>query len=130
MANTSGFTSEILHKRLVKFALDCQGLVRKLSKSIYNLEYGRQLIRSSSSPSSNYIEAVEASSKRDFIYRLKICRKETKESIYWLTLVDNSNKNVSGVQETSKNLIKEGRELLKIFASSVTTAERNQKIKR
>ncbi|HSA83391.1 MAG TPA: four helix bundle protein, partial [Patescibacteria group bacterium] len=74
-------TSSELHKKLLLFAITCQKLIKKLPQSITNREYISQLIRSSASPGANYIEALEASSKKDFTHRLKICRKETKESI-------------------------------------------------
>ncbi len=130
MAQTSNYTSEILYKRLLHFAQECQILISKLPKNIYNIEYGAQLIRSSASPGANYIEAVEASSRKDFIHRLKICRKEVKESIHWLTLIKFANtqtqKAFSGINE----LIREGHELIKIFTSSILTSERNLKIRK
>lgn len=126
----SKITPEILYQRLLKFAQRCQKLVRKLPKAIYNLEYGKQLIKSSASPGSNYIEAIEASSRRDFIYRLKVCRKETKESIHWLSLIKSSNRKLQEVQEECDDLIKEGREFIRIFTSSVLTADKNRQIKK
>ena len=63
-------------------------MVKKLRKISVNIEDGRQLIRSSGSVGANYIEANEALSKKDFIMRIKICRKEAKESRYWLGLID------------------------------------------
>lgn len=61
--------------------------VKRLSKTIGNIEDARQLIRSSGSVGANYIEANESFSKKDFILRIKICRKEAKESRYWLRLI-------------------------------------------
>ncbi len=48
----------------------------------------KQVIRASGSVGANYIEANEALSKKDFIMRVKICRKEAKESRYWLMLIE------------------------------------------
>jgi four helix bundle protein len=62
--------------------------VKKLSKTSGNVEDGKQLIRASGSVGSNYIEANEALSRKDFVMRIKICRKEAKESRYWLRLID------------------------------------------
>lgn len=121
-------TSEELYERLLRFAQRCQRLVKKLPKTIYNLEYGGQLIRSSGSPGANYIEAVEGSSRKDFTYRLKICRKETKESVYWLVLIEGANEELVSVKPECKDLIREGREFIKIFTSSILTSERNQKL--
>lgn len=123
-------TSEILYERLFRFAKDCQELVVSLPKNTWNYEYSTQLIRSSASPGANYIEAIEASSPKDFTYRLKICRKESKESVHWLILIKNANLSILIVQNRSEKLISEAREFIKIFASSVLTSERNQQIKK
>jgi four helix bundle protein len=86
-----------------------------LAKTSANLEDGRQLIRSSGSVGANYIEANEALSKKDFIVRIKICRKEAKESRYWLRLVA-----VDGAKEREEirqALIREATELMNIFGA-------------
>ncbi len=120
-------TSEELYQRLLNFAIDCLELVRKLPKNTYNLEYGGQLIRSSSSPGANYIEAIEGFSRKEFIHRLKICRKESKESIHWIRLIKHANKNLIEIDLESDRLIKEARELIRIFSSSISTSQKNNK---
>lgn len=68
-----------------------------------NVEIARQGIRSTGSVGANYIEADEALSKKDFVHRIKICRKEAKESIYWLRLSDLTlAKKVNVVRSTKK----------------------------
>lgn len=124
------FNSKILYERLLQFAKLCQKLVGKLPKTVYNLEYGRQLVRSSASPGSNYIEAIEASSRRDFIHRLKICRKEVKESIHWLRLIQFANEEVDGIRIEADQLINDAQEFIRIFTSSILTAEKNREIKK
>ena len=62
--------------------------MQRLPKTISNMEDGSQLVRSSGSIGANYLEASEGISKKDAICHLKIARKEAKESIYWLRLVD------------------------------------------
>jgi len=88
--------------------------VKNLPKTIANIEIIKQLIRASGSIGPNYIEANEALSKKDFAMRIKICRKESKESRYWLQLVE-----VNGEQgeEQRQLLIKEATELMKIFGA-------------
>jgi four helix bundle protein len=64
-------------------------LVKQLPKTISNLEDVKQLVRASGSVAANWIEADEALSKKDFVFRVKICRKEAKESrlfLDWLML--------------------------------------------
>lgn len=75
-----------------------------------------QLIRSSGSIGANYIEAQEALSKKDFGMRVKICRKEAKESHYWLALFDDVPDTLS---REHASLIKEAQELTKIFSAIV-----------
>lgn len=130
MQALSKMTPELLYERLLEFAKRCQKLVKRLPKTIYNTEYGSQLIRSSASPGSNYIEAIEASSRRDFTHRLKVCRKETKESIHWLMLIKNANEELAEIQKELEDLIKEARELIRIFTSSILTSEKNQEIRK
>src|SRR3989344_768139 len=77
-----------LEERTFVFARQVRAFVKRLPKNIANYEDGSQLIRASGSVGANYIEANEALSKKDFIMRAKICRKESKESRYWLRLVD------------------------------------------
>jgi len=125
----SDLTSEILLKRLTKYALDCQKLTLKLPKTEYNNIYSKQLLRSSSSPAANYIEAIEASTGKEFTHKLKTCKKEAKESIYWVRLIEETNSKIIDIVAESKRLVMEGTEIIKIFASSIITSERNQKLK-
>ena len=75
-----------LEERTYQFAKKIVLFSHKLPRTISNIEDGKQLIRSSGSVGANYIEANESLSKKDFVMRVKICRKEAKESIYWLSL--------------------------------------------
>lgn len=74
----------------------------------------KQVIRSSGSVGANYIEANEALSKKDFVLRIKICRKEAKETRYWLSLMEL--KEIDS-DEKRQSLVKEATELTKIFSS-------------
>lgn len=104
-----------LEERTFKYAQDVRALVKKLPKTISNIEDGKQVIRSSGSVGANYIEANESLSKKDFIMRIKICRKESKETCYWLGLFDlNGGMELEGIRQA---LINEGRELTKIFGA-------------
>jgi len=69
-----------LEDRTLKFAKRVRTFVNKLKKTITNTEDVKQLIRASGSVGANYIEANKALSRKDFIMRTKICRKEAKES--------------------------------------------------
>jgi four helix bundle protein len=102
-----------LEGRTLRFAQRVRAFVKKLPQTLANIEDSRQLIDASGSIGANYIEANEAISKKDFAYRIKICRKESKESRFWLRLVD-TNGNQSLEQER-KELIQEATELMNIF---------------
>lgn len=69
----------------------------------------------------NYIEANEALSKKDFLMRIKICRKEAKESQYWLSLIDVNNNN--GLGRERELLQTEAKELTHIFGAIVTKCQ-------
>ncbi|MBW1835262.1 MAG: four helix bundle protein [Deltaproteobacteria bacterium] len=97
-----------LEDRTLMYAKNVRAFVKKLRVTIANIEDGKQLIRASGSVGANYIEGNEALSKKDLIMRIKICRKEAKESRYWLKLID-----LNDEQEKDRQyLIKEATELI------------------
>lgn len=123
-------TSEELYKRLLLFGQEGLKFVKILPKTPQNAIYGNQLIRSTSSCGANYIEALEASSTNDFVHRLRICKKEARESTHWVLLIQSDNETNSEVVMWGKILLKEANELVKIFSSSIVTAENNKTIKK
>ncbi len=102
-----------LEERTFEFAKNVRAFVKKLPKTIANIEDGKQLVRSSGSVGANYIEANEALSKKDFIMRIKISRKEAKESRYWLRLLDVP----ENLENERQSLINEANELTKILST-------------
>lgn len=104
-----------LEERTFQFAKDVRMFMKNLPRTISNFEDGIQLIKSSGSIGANYREANEALSKKDFIMRIKISRKEAKESTYWLRLIFETNEWNSDVE--IKRLIKESSELTKILSA-------------
>jgi four helix bundle protein len=105
-----------LEERTFNYAKDIIAFVNTCPKTMVNSELVRQLVRSSGSVGANYIEAREALSKKDFSMRVKICRKEVKESAYWLRLLEIRD---AGAEKNRQVLITESTELLKIFSSIV-----------
>ena len=104
-----------LEERTFQFAKLVRLLIKSLPKTIANIEDSKQLIRSSGSVGANYREANESLSKKDFIMRIKISRKESKESSYWLRLIHETN-NLNNTEDI-KSLIQEANELTKILSS-------------
>lgn len=110
-----------LENRTFIFARDVRQFVKKVKLTVLNLDDIKQLLRSSGSVGANYIEANEATSQKDFYYRIKIARKEAKESTYWLRLLEgNIAPEYSGDIELFK---KEGMELVKIFSSILKSSK-------
>lgn len=114
------YSSKQLEERLKKFALRVARLVKALPKNPTNRVYGYQVIKSSSSMGANYAEATCAHTKKDFTHDINRCRKEAKESLYWLNLFCETNEHFRPRME---DLIKESEELVKIFQSAVSTAK-------
>jgi len=112
-----------LEERTYKLAINVRKFLKPLSRNSTNIEDGKQLIRSSASIAANYIEANEALSRKDFFYRIKICRKEAKESILFLRLLDTADN--SDHQTEKIALIKETTELMKIFGAIITRKKSN-----
>ncbi len=108
-----------LEERTAKFAEEGRNYFNNLPKSLSNIKYADQGIRSTGSVAANYIEANEALSKRDFYMRIKIVKKEAKESRLWFRLSEPTSENEA---EKSK-LIQESTELTKIFSTVLKSSE-------
>jgi four helix bundle protein len=103
-----------LEDRTFEFAKASRAFVKKLPRTIANIEDAKQFIRACGSIGANYIEANEAiGKKKDFVMRIKTCRREAKESGYWLRLLDCDGEIESG----RGKLLAEARELMKIFGA-------------
>jgi four helix bundle protein len=105
----------------LQFAKDVRAFVKVLPRTIANEQDIRQLVRSSGSVGANYIEANDSLSKKDFLMRIKISRKEAKESRYWLRLLDIAGK--ESLDKTRGALIQEATELMNIFGAIVRKSE-------
>ena len=110
-----------LENRTLAFAKRVRLFIKNLRRTVSNLEDGKQLVRASGSVGANYIEANESLSKKDFIMRTKICRKEAKECRYWLRLIDTSGD--QALEAECKSLEQETIELASIFGSILTRSE-------
>jgi len=107
--------------RLVEFAAGITAIVKALPKDIAGRHVASQLFRSGTSGGANYEEARAAESPADFIHKVSIAAKETRESIFWLRLVERSAMTTMAVAP----FVSEARELAAIlFASARTARER------
>ena len=74
-----------------------------------------QLLRTGTSIGANYMEANECVSKKDFQHKIVICKREAKETMYWIELISDECEN----KDLSRSLWKEAHELLLIFAAII-----------
>ena len=108
-----------LEERTFEFAKASRAFVKKLPRTIANIEDAKQFIRASGSIGANYIEANESIGKKDFVMKIKTCRREAKESGYWVRLLD-----CDGELEPARaKLLAEARELMNIFGAIVRKSE-------
>jgi four helix bundle protein len=104
-----------LEERTFQFSLAIRRFVKRLPYNINNQEDGKQLIRSSGSVGANYIEANESLGDKDRLMKLKICRKEAKESKYWLLLLDTNE--IKDLEIERNKLVQEAHELMLILGN-------------
>jgi len=109
-----------LEERTAIFAEDIIVVLKKIKSDQVNRSIISQLIRSAGSVGANYSEACEAESRRDFIHKICIAKKETKESQHWLRLLSKAN---SEHRDDLVNNWKEAKELLLILSKSISTAK-------
>ena len=108
-----------LEERTAKFAENVLILLKSLKQDAVNRRIIDQLAGSSGSIGANYCEAVEAESKKDFIHKISICKKENKETKHWLRLLAVSNPEK---KDCIRELWKEAQGLLLIFSKIVKTS--------
>ena len=116
-------TEELL-KRTFKFGVKCLLFLESLPKSKVNAVITYQLAKAATSIGSNYEEAQGAESSKDFIHKIAIVLKESRESNYWLRVLD------AVLKKENKNsdfefLLKESFDFKKIFSSIKLTAQQN-----
>lgn len=111
---------------MMKFAFDMRKFLRRVPKDFFIQDDLRQVWRSSASIAANYLEAVEAMSKKDFLYRIRISRKEAKESLFWLTLLKND---LTAYVTELNSLIEECEEIAKILTAIAKTTQQRYGIK-
>jgi four helix bundle protein len=108
-----------LEERTLNFAKSVRDFVKALVRNQSNNIYSVQLLRSSSSVGANYIEANDAIGKKDFVMKIKICRREARESAFWLRLMEGEN---TLFQEEQKRLLDESMQFVRIFSAIIQKA--------
>ena len=113
-----------LEERTTEFAKRVVRLCRSLPKDSINNRLSGQAVGSAGSVGANYREANDALGKKDFIFRLKIARKEAKEIMHWLELIEEANPELKSRMQELKQ---EARELKNILSEIIKKAENNKK---
>ena len=109
--------------RTTEFAKRMIHLCRALPKDRINDVLISQGVRSAGSVGANYREANEAVGRKDFIYRLRIARKECKETEHWLDLIEEAN---PGFKERMKDLFTECGEIRNILSAMIEKSEKSK----
>lgn len=110
-----------LEERTAKFAELIIDLVKKLPQDVINKRIISQLVASGGSIGANYCEATEAESKRDFVHKISICKKEIKETKHWLRLLARANPKFKNV---IRKLWQEAQELMLIFSATIKSVRK------
>jgi len=108
-----------LEDRTHQFARDIREFVSRIPSSIANREDAKQMVRSSGSVGANYLEANESLSKKDFIMRIKISKKEARETIYWLELISFP----PSLDSEHRRLMQEATEIMKILGAILRNSQ-------
>ncbi|MBI5403485.1 MAG: four helix bundle protein [Ignavibacteriae bacterium] len=112
-----------LEERTFVFTKNVIEFINKLERNLSNNEISKQLIRSAGSVGANYIEANESLGKKDFSMRIKISKKEAKETRYWLRLLICKQE----LELDRSKLIQEVTELMKIFGAILEKTKNKEK---
>lgn len=107
--------------RFEAFAAAVIALVRRLPKDRAGRVMEDELVRSSTGGGSNYDEARSAQSRADFVHKISLAAKETREASYWLGVVSCSE---ASLRDDALALKREASELTAILMSSAKTAKR------
>ena len=110
-----------LEERTLLFSEKLIDFCKNIKHNTITIPLMSQIIRSGTSIGANYCEADEASSKKDFINKICIAKKETKETKYWLRIIAHT---VPEQKDIARILWKEAQELNLIFASIIRSSRR------
>jgi len=112
-----------LEERTAKFGEEIIKFVKGITNTPENIPLKKQLVRAGTSIGANYCEADEAESKKDFVHKIGLCKKESRETKYWLRMISVVNQNL---KEKARKLWKEAHEFNLIFASIIHTSRKRK----
>lgn len=114
-------TRKDIYDRIYKFVLQVLNLLKIVSKSTENIVLIKQVVRSAGSIGANASEADGAETKREFIHKLTISKKEAKETLYWLSLISDHNQSL---KSNFLPLLEENNEIVAIISKIIINAQK------
>ncbi len=114
-----------LEERTAKFGEEIVKFVKLIGKNSITIPLISQLVRAGTSVGANYCEANNAQSKREFIYKISTCKKEIKETQYWLRIMIEAMPNI---KSSAQLLSQEAQELLLIFSAILSSCRKNKSL--
>lgn len=111
-----------LEERTSTFGECVIDFAKLIRKDVITLPLISQIVRSGTSVGANYMEADCAESKKDFEHKIGICKKEAKETRYWVRMIVRA---VPELKEKSDSLWQEANELQLIFVAIVKKSKAN-----
>ena len=122
MTNSEKKIQYDLEERTAKFGLAAIKFVKLINENSITKPLITQFIRSATSVGANYCEADDAESKKDFIHKIGICKKEARETKHWLRMIVEAQ---SDLKEQAKSLWQEAKELNLIFNAIIHSSKKN-----
>lgn len=111
-----------IHERIYNFVIDVLGFIKKLKPTPENLVIIHQIAKSVTSMGANDQEADGTESRRDFIAKYSIVKKESKKTSYWLRIISDTNPDLS---LKGQELLREGNEIIRIVSSIIINTKKN-----
>ena len=108
-----------LEERTLNLTIEVRKLCKQIPKTITNIDDVKQVIRSSGSVGANYIEANESLGKKDFLMRIRISRKEARETAYWLRVIQKTSELDTDLNSKMEDLISEVIQISRIMSSII-----------
>lgn len=112
-----------LERRTAQFGVEVIKFAKKIPRDVITMNLISQLVKSATSIGANYCEANDAESRKDFIHKISICKKESHEVCHWLRMVIAA---FPDFDPEARNLWGEAKELTLIFSSIVRSTKKSQ----
>jgi four helix bundle protein len=103
-----------LEERTARFGESIIAFAKRVPQNVLTTPLIGQVVRAGTSVGANYCEADDAESKKDFRHKIGLCRKESRETKYWLRMIVAAE---PSIRQEAGTLWKEAKELNLIFGA-------------